>query len=138
MEVKLKRSALEKRLSSLNEQLSREQEKSTRVMNNIGWGAGMRRTKVAPSFCKEDEIKEKIAVVKQALTDCKEEQQKTYTIKTRFVFEGEFYITAKNRVQAKEFIEKHCGLVIGSDIQTTLPDDMIDWNFDVHAQKIIR
>lgn len=63
---------------------------------------------------------------------------KPYTVKTKFVFEGEFYITAKSKAEARGFVENHCGLVIGGNIHTTLPDEIIDWNFDVHSKKIIR
>lgn len=62
---------------------------------------------------------------------------KTYTVKTKFVFEGEFYIKAESKSQACEFVGKHCGLVIGGDIHSTLPGDDVDWNFDIHPKNII-
>lgn len=65
-------------------------------------------------------------------------KKKEYTVKTKFVFEGEFYIKADSKEQAREFVEKHCGLVIGGDIHSTLPDDDVNWNFDVHPKKIVR
>jgi hypothetical protein len=34
-------------------------------------------------------------------------------------------------------VEKHCGLVLGGSIHTTLDDDMVDWNFPVHPEKAI-
>jgi len=41
--------------------------------------------------------------------------------------------------QAREYVEKHCGLLLGGDIHTTLPDKIItDWIFNVHPKKIIR
>jgi hypothetical protein len=60
-----------------------------------------------------------------------------YEIKTRFTFEGTFFITAQNKEEAKEMVEKHCGLVLGRSIHTTLPDDMVDWDFPVHPEKDI-
>jgi hypothetical protein len=55
-----------------------------------------------------------------------------YTVKTRFSFTGSFYITAQNKDEAKEKVEKHCGLVLGRGIHSSLPDDVVDWEFDVH------
>jgi hypothetical protein len=60
-----------------------------------------------------------------------------YAVKTRFTFEGTFFITAKNKEEAKEMVEKHCGLVLGRSIHTTLPDDIVDWDFPVHPEKAI-
>jgi hypothetical protein len=65
-------------------------------------------------------------------------KKKKYKIKTKFVFEGEFYISAENREQAKECVVKHCGLVLGGDIHSTLPDEIVSWNFNVHPEKIVR
>lgn len=64
--------------------------------------------------------------------------KKKYTVKTKFIFEGEFYITAESKEQAKEYVMKHCGLVLGGDIHTTLPDEICDWNFNVHSDKIVK
>jgi len=60
---------------------------------------------------------------------------KQYAVKTRFVFEGCFFINAGNKAQAEEYVEKHCGLVLGGDIHTTLPDGIVDWDFPVHPNK---
>ena len=63
---------------------------------------------------------------------------KTFKVRTRFVFEGEFEVNADNKEQAKEYVEKHCGLVIGGDIHTSLSDEIIPtWNFSVHPDKKI-
>jgi len=63
---------------------------------------------------------------------------KKYSIKTKFVFEGEFIVSAENKAQAKEYVSKHCGLCLGGDIHSSLPDESIDWEFPVHATKIIK
>jgi hypothetical protein len=63
---------------------------------------------------------------------------KPFKVKTRFVFEGEFEVNAENKQMAREYVEKHCGLVIGGDIHTSLPDEIIlTWSFDVHPDKKI-
>jgi hypothetical protein len=59
-----------------------------------------------------------------------------YEVKTKFIFSGTFTIEADNAAQAKEFVHRHCGLVIGGDIHTTLSEEDVDWDFDVHPEKI--
>jgi hypothetical protein len=63
---------------------------------------------------------------------------KTFQVKTKFIFEGIFEVKAQSREQAREFIEKHCGLVIGGDIHSTLSDEDINWEFSVHPDKEIK
>lgn len=65
-------------------------------------------------------------------------KRKSYTVKTKFIFEGEFYVNADSKAKAKELVNKHCGLVIGGDIHTTLPDEDCSWDFKVHPTKITR
>lgn len=60
-----------------------------------------------------------------------------YRVKTRFVFSGEFVVDAGNRAEAKEMVQRECGLVMGGDIHTTLTDEEVDWDFDTHADKEI-
>lgn len=48
-----------------------------------------------------------------------------------------FEVEAFNREEAKELILKECGLVMGGDIHTTLPDGEVRWNFDTHPEKQI-
>ena len=63
--------------------------------------------------------------------------KKPYKVRTRFIFEGDFEVKADEKEQAKEYVERHCGLVIGGNIHSTIPSDTIDWNFNVHPSKII-
>jgi hypothetical protein len=62
---------------------------------------------------------------------------KHYAVKTRFIFTGTFFITAGSKEEAKEFAEKHCGLVLGGNIHSTLPYDAVDWDFPVHPDKAV-
>jgi len=59
-----------------------------------------------------------------------------YAVKTRFMFEGCFFVCAENKEQAKEYVNKHCGLVIGGKIHSTLPDDKVDWDFPIHPETL--
>jgi hypothetical protein len=63
---------------------------------------------------------------------------KQFEVKTRFVFDGVFKVKALNRQRAEELVQKHCGLVIGGDIHSSLPSENIDWDFPVHPEKQIR
>ena len=51
-----------------------------------------------------------------------------YAVKTQFIFTGTFLISARNKKEAKEYVEKHCGLVLGRSIHSTLPDEDVDWD----------
>lgn len=70
--MKYKKVTLQKRLERLEESRSKENARLTQVANNIGWGAGMRRTKCTPSFAKLDSIDQKICNVKRLLAECKD------------------------------------------------------------------
>jgi hypothetical protein len=60
-----------------------------------------------------------------------------YEVDTRFVFSGKFFIEAENTEQARECVDKHCGLVIGGNVHSTLSEEEVDWDFDVHPDKVI-
>ncbi|GHU27807.1 hypothetical protein FACS1894172_02820 [Spirochaetia bacterium] len=62
---------------------------------------------------------------------------KQYAVKTHFTFSSTFFVKAASKMQAKEYVKKHCGLVIGGNIHSTLSDEAIDWDFPVHLDKII-
>ncbi len=64
-------------------------------------------------------------------------QRKIYTVPAKFIFTGEFYIKADSQEQAEEYAYKHCGLVIGGNIHSSLPSDDVDWKFDAHPEKVI-
>lgn len=61
-----------------------------------------------------------------------------FEVKTQFVFTGVFKVKADNRQQAKEYVDKHCGLVLGRNIHSSLPDEDIDWDFAMHPEKKIK
>ena len=39
-----------------------------------------------------------------------------FRVRTKYIVSGFFDIEAENEAQAREYVEKHYGLVIGSDI----------------------
>ena len=62
---------------------------------------------------------------------------KTYTVQTRFEFEGAFEIRAESKQEARRVVEKHCGLVMGGNIHTIDRMAVSYWNFPIHPEKMI-
>jgi hypothetical protein len=60
-----------------------------------------------------------------------------YAVNTRFVFGGTFYVEAESKAQAWEYVDKHCGLVLGGNIHSTLSEEDADWDFPVHPETVI-
>ena len=65
------------------------------------------------------------------------EETMKFTVPVSYTFLGHFEIEADSPEQAEEYAEKHCGLVIGGDIHSSLPDEDVDWDFDMHPEKTI-
>ena len=63
--------------------------------------------------------------------------EKEFEVDVSFTFKGKFFIKAESQEQADEYAEKHCGLVLGGDIHSSLPDEDINWDFPVHPEKTI-
>jgi hypothetical protein len=63
--------------------------------------------------------------------------KKVFAVKTKFIFSGKFFITCENKKQAKEIVNEHCGMTTISGIHTTLPKEIVDWEFPCHPDKII-
>ena len=64
---KFSKETLQKRLKRLEERLYNEKLRLHRVIDDMGWGAGMRHVKCTPSFQKEDELQKRIDVIKGQL-----------------------------------------------------------------------
>jgi len=59
----------------------------------------------------------------------------TYAVKTRFIFNGTFYIKALSELEAMEKVQNNCSLVLGGKIQTAcMPCDEADWDFPIHPE----
>lgn len=65
-------------------------------------------------------------------------KQRIYKVQTQYIFEGVFEVVAKNKEEAQEKVLYHCGLVMGGDIHSTLPEEEITWDFSTHPQEKIR
>jgi len=52
--------------------------------------------------------------------------EKVYDVYTKFTFNGVFVVKAESKKQAREFVEKDCGMVLGN-INSTLPMKDVAW-----------
>ena len=64
-------------------------------------------------------------------------KKKVYRVRTQYVFEGVFDVVAESKEDARQKVLQDCGLVMGGSIHSTLPDDEINWAFDIHPNKQI-
>jgi hypothetical protein len=60
-----------------------------------------------------------------------------FLVYTKFVFDGVFDVIAENKEDARQKVLQDCGLVMGGSIHSTLPNDEINWFFDIHPDKQI-
>ena len=60
-----------------------------------------------------------------------------YRVRTQYIFEGVFEVVAESKEEARQKVLQNCGLVMGGSIHSTLPDDEINWAFDIHPNKQI-
>ena len=64
-------------------------------------------------------------------------KKKVYRVRTQYIFEGVFEVVAESKEEARQKVLQDCGLVMGGSIHSTLPDDEINWAFDIHPNKQI-
>ena len=64
-------------------------------------------------------------------------KKKVYRVRTQYIFEGVFDVVAESKEDARKKVLQNCGLVMGGSIHSTLPDDEINWAFDIHPNKQI-
>ena len=64
-------------------------------------------------------------------------KKKVYRVRTQYFFEGVFEVVAESKEDARQKVLQNCGLVMGGSIHSTLPDDEINWAFDIHPNKQI-
>ena len=52
----------------------------------------------------------------------------------QYIFEGVFEVVAESREEAQQKVIQNCGLVMGGNIHSTLPDEEINWAFSMHPE----
>ena len=64
-------------------------------------------------------------------------KKNVYRVRTQYTFEGVFDVVAESKEEARQKVLQNCGLVMGGNVHSTLPDDKINWAFDRHPNKRI-
>ena len=59
-------------------------------------------------------------------------KKNVYRVRTQYIFDGVFDVVAESKEDARQKVLQNCGLVMGGNIHSTLPDDEINWAFDKH------
>lgn len=61
-----------------------------------------------------------------------------YRVQTQLVFNGYFDVEADSVSDAESNVIEQCGLVLGGNIHSTLPDEDVDWSFPSHPETEIK
>lgn len=72
------------------------------------------------------------------LEDDETSEKQEYDIATFFIFKGVFTIKATSEQEARKLVEEQCGLVLGGGIHSTIDDEDVDWEFDMHPEQVIK
>ena len=64
-------------------------------------------------------------------------KKNVYKVRTQYIFEGVFDVVAESKEDARQKVIQNCGMVMGGNIHSTLPDNEINWAFDRHSNKRI-
>jgi len=59
-----------------------------------------------------------------------------FEVSVTYVFKGTVQVRAETKEEALETAEKHIGMTMNG-IDTSMPEEDIDWNFPWHADKVI-
>lgn len=62
-------------------------------------------------------------------------EKKEFEVIVRYTFDVKYKIKSKSKLEAETHAIAHCGLVLGGNIHSTLPDDDVDWEASVHPEK---
>ena len=61
-------------------------------------------------------------------------KKRIYRVRTRYIFEGVFEVSAESREEARQKVIQDCGMVMGGNVHSTLPDEGINWAFSTHPE----
>ena len=61
-------------------------------------------------------------------------KKKGYRVRTQYIFEGVFEVVAESREEARQKVIQNCGLVMGGNIHSILPDEEVNWAFSTHPE----
>ena len=61
-------------------------------------------------------------------------KKRVYRVRTQYIFEGVFEGGAESREEARKKVLQDCGMVMGGNIHSTLPDEEVNWAFSTHSE----
>ena len=61
-------------------------------------------------------------------------KKRVYRVRMQYIFEGVFEVVAKSWEDARQKVIQDCGLVMGGNIHSTLPDEEVNWAFSNHPE----
>ena len=61
-------------------------------------------------------------------------KKRVYRVRTQYIFEGVFEVVNENREDAWQKVIQDCGIVMGGNVPSTLPDEEINWAFSTHPE----
>ena len=61
-------------------------------------------------------------------------KKKVYRVRTQYIFKGVLEVVAESREDARQKVIQNCGLVMGRNIHSTLPDEEVNWAFSTHPE----
>ena len=59
-------------------------------------------------------------------------KKRVYRVRTRYIFEGVFEVSAESREGARQKVIQDCGMVMGGNVHSTLSDEEVNWAFSTH------
>lgn len=63
-------------------------------------------------------------------------KKKVYRVRTQYIFEGVFEEVSESREDTRQKVIQDCGMVMGGNVHSTLPDEEINWAFSMHPEVI--
>jgi hypothetical protein len=63
--------------------------------------------------------------------------KQAFQVPVTFKFAGVFNIVANSQAEAEQFAQEHCGMVLGGNIHSSLPEEAVNWDFPTHPDKVI-
>jgi len=55
-------------------------------------------------------------------------------VRTQYIFEGVFEVVAESREDARQKVIQDCGMMMGGNIHSSLPDEEENWAFSTHPK----
>lgn len=61
-------------------------------------------------------------------------KKEVYRVRTQYIFDGVFDVVAESKEEVRQKVIQNCGMVMGGNVHSTLPDEEINWAFSTHSE----